>query len=161
MRAAKSGLQGVVGIHRADGVIVGTMAGMVATLLKDIPNYLLFRLGVIDLPYWRLAASTFVLPEDADEPLSLALGGAADIIIGGILGMIILMVLIYFGFDAWWYKGLVASGAVWLLGAGLGVNTFVRLVPVDPLFRFFSLFDHLIFGLSAVYIIRRWYGPPR
>lgn len=132
---------------------------MAAALLKDIPNYLFCRLGVIDLSYWRLAASTFVLPRDAGRPLSLALGGMADIILGGVLGVIVLLIFIWFGSDAWWYKGLIAGNTIWLFGAGLAVNAFARLVPLDPMFRLISLLDHQIFGLSAAYLISRWYRP--
>lgn len=141
---------------RKDGILISTVAGMIAALAKDVPNYILVRLGVIKLSYWLLAASTFVERHRANEFLSLSVGAIADIILGGSLGLSILVIFCLFGRDLWWYKGLVAGNIIWLLGAGLAVNNFARIVPVDPVFRLTSLLDHQLFGLVAAYLIWRW-----
>ncbi|MGE5550492.1 MAG: hypothetical protein ACM3ZC_08165 [Bacteroidota bacterium] len=143
-------------MRRMDGVLAGTMAGMAATLVKDVPNYSLYRLGWVKLTYWHLAASVFVAREDIGSPLALVVGAAADIIVGGVLGMVLLLIFRHFGRDLWWYKGFVAGNAIWLFGSGLGVGAFCRLVPLDPIFRLSSLAEHQLYGLTAAFLIWHW-----
>lgn len=143
-------------MDRKDPILIGTVAGMLAALIKDIPNYIFFRFGVIHVTYWTLAASAFIRASDLDRPTALIIGAFTDIIMGGILGVLIWAVFKLFGRDLWGYKGLVVGNTVWLFGAGLAVNVFARLAPVEPAFRLTSLLDHQLFGLAAAFLIWRW-----
>ena len=125
-----------------DGVFLATLAGMLAVLAKNVPNFILYRLGVHHVLYWKIAASTFVQPADTGSVVGLIIGAAADIILGGTLGIIILQAFRIYGPDLWWYKGLVAGNAIWFFGSGLALNLFLRYTPSDPAFRLSSLFDH-------------------
>ena len=120
-------------MQRMDGILASTLAGMAATLLKDIPNFILFQLGLIKTIYWFMAASVFMLPKDSITPIGLTIGGVADIILGGTLGIVIFSLFKCFGYDWWWYKGLCAGNIIWLFGSGIAVNLFSRIVPVDPI----------------------------
>ena len=146
-------------MREIDGVLVGTIAGMIATLVKDLLNLVLFLFGVVELTYWQLAASTFLRPGLCSSPGGLLVGAMADIILGGVLGMIIVLIFKFFGRDLWWYKGLVAGNAIWLFGAGLAVNVFTRLAPLDIPFRVASLFDHQLYGITAAFFVWYWTRP--
>jgi hypothetical protein len=142
-----------------DGVLLATVAGMLASLAKDVPNFILYRLGVHHVLYWRIAATTFVQPGDAGSVAGQIIGCAADIILGGTIGLIILQAFRIYGPDLWWYKGLVAGNAIWLFGSGFALNIFLRHIPSDPIFRLTSLLDHQLYGLVAAYLIWRWTKP--
>jgi hypothetical protein len=141
-----------------DRILAATIAGMIATMVKTVPNYFLWKFGVVKYFYLHIAASAMVLNRDIDSFTGLAVGFIVDIIMGGTLGIIIIMLLKYFGTDYWWYKGMVAGNIIWLWGLGVLINLgSARLAPVDPLFRLTSLIEHQIFGLVATYLIVRWY----
>lgn len=129
---------------------------MIATIAKDLPNFILFRLGMVKITYWQMAASTFLPVHDTSTSAGLIIGAAADIILGGGLGMIIVLIFQKFGFDLWWYKGICAGNIIWLFASGIGVNLFTRLVPLDPFFRVSSLVEHQIYGLVAAFFIQHW-----
>lgn len=141
-----------------DRILAGTIAGMLATLVKDIPNYILWKMGIVDYLYFHLAASALIRPEDVDTLWGLVLGLVVDIITGGTIGLLIIFLFKATGRDYWWYKGLIAGNLIWLWGLGITINLgFARIVPIDPVFRLTSLIEHQIFGLLAAYLITRWY----
>lgn len=141
-----------------DKVLAGTIAGMVASLFKDLPNFILYKLNIVHYLYLHFAASAQLFPGDIDSNIGYIIGFLADIITGGAVGFTLILFLSYFGYDYWWYKGLIAGNALWLFGLGVILNLgAVHLIPNDPVFRFTSLFDHQIFGLVASYLITKWY----
>ena len=140
-----------------DKVVISSIAGIIGTLCKDLPNFILYKLGVVHYLYAQLAASAHLTPENINSPLGYIIGFLGDITTGGAIGVVIILFLELFQMDYWWYKGLILGITVWLFGLGVILNLgTVHLIPVDPLFRFTSLFDHLIFGVVTVYIICKW-----
>ncbi|MGE5558835.1 MAG: hypothetical protein ACM3WV_09510 [Bacillota bacterium] len=146
-------------MRQTDSVLAGTAAGMIAAFVKSVPNFILFKLHVVGASYWQLAASVFLMPRDSLSMIGIILGITADIIVGGGLGLFLLLSLRHFGRDLWWYKGICAGNLIWLFGAGVGVNAWARIIPIDPAFRFFSLLEHQVFGLTTAYLIWRWTVP--
>jgi len=141
-----------------DRILAGTVAGMIATLIKSIPNIILWKLGIVKYFYLHIAASAMLGPEDVQAPLGLVVGFIVDIITGGSLGILVILVLKYFGSDYWWYKGILVGNLIWLWGLGVMINFgAARLVPLEPLFRLTSLLEHQLFGLIAAYLIIKWY----
>lgn len=141
-----------------DRILAGTMAGMIAAIIKSVPNIILWKLGIVKHLYFHLASSALVRPEDVDTVLGLILGVVVDVITGGTLGVLIIFLFKATGRDYWWYKGLVMGNAIWLWGLGIGINQgFARIVPFDAVFRLTSLVEHQIFGLIAAYLIIKWY----
>ena len=146
-------------VRQMDGVLIGTMAGMIASVIKSISNLAFYHFGLVKITYLQMAASVFVSPHEVNVPFGVTIGVAADLIFGGALGLTILIIFRVFGRDLWWYKGIVAGNVIWIFASGLAVNTFARLVPLDPLFRLISLLEHQVYGLSAAFLIWRWTKP--
>lgn len=141
-----------------DRVLAGTMAGMIAALIKDVPNYLLWKFGIVKSLYFHLASSALISPKLVDTPIGLALGITVDIITGGTLGLLLIFLFKFTGRDFWWYKGLIIGNAIWLWGLGIVINMgATRIVPLDPIFRLTSLVEHQIFGLVGALLIVKWY----
>lgn len=142
-----------------DGVVVGTMAGMLAALAKDAVNLALSRLDHGIMPYWQMAARTFVRADEAMTLGGWAAGALIDLILGGGLGLIVLLILRHFGRDYWWYKALVAGKAVWLLGYVFGVHFLTPLGNRTPIGFMAAFLDHQVFGFVVVYLNCRWAAP--
>lgn len=141
-----------------DRILAGTIAGMIATLIKDIPNLILWKLGVVEYTYFHLGSAALVSPQNAGTSIGLVIGIVVDIITGGTLGLLVIYLFNFTGRDYWWYKGLVIGNVIWLFGLGLAINFGVsRIVPNEPIFRLISLVEHQIFGLVGAYLIIRWY----
>ncbi|HEX7713010.1 MAG TPA: hypothetical protein VF531_03230 [Bacillota bacterium] len=140
-----------------DKVVISSIAGIIASLFKDLPNFILYKLGVVHYLYAHLAASAHLLPDGVYFPLGWIIGFLGDTVTGGAIGVVTILFLDCFGTDYWWYKGLTIGLTIWLFGLGVILNLgTVHLVPFDPVFRLTSIFDHIIFGEVTVYIIYRW-----
>lgn len=141
-----------------DRILAGTIAGMVATLFKYVPNIILWKMGIVQNLYFHIASSALIRPEDVKTVWGLILGVVVDIITGGALGLLIIYLLKFTDRDYWWYKGLIAGNIIWLWGLGVTINLgAARIVPLDPIFRLISLGEHQIFGLVGAYLIVKWY----
>ncbi|KJS87823.1 MAG: hypothetical protein JM58_02970 [Peptococcaceae bacterium BICA1-8] len=141
-----------------DRILAGTIAGMIATIFKTIPNIILWKMGIVQHSYLHLAAAALISPQDVNTPLGLIIGVAVDIITGGTLGLLIIYLFKITGRDYWWYKGLIIGNAIWLWGLGVTINFGAsKMVPLDPVFRLTSLAEHQIFGLVVAYLIIKWY----
>ena len=115
-------------------MLIGTMAGMIASVIKSCSNLAFYHFGLVKVTYLQMAASVFVSPRQVNTPFSVAIGVAADLILGGMLGMTILLIFRFFGRDLWWYKGIVAGNIIWIFTSGLAVNIFARPSPSIPSF---------------------------
>jgi len=141
-----------------DRILAGTIAGMIASIIKTISNLILWKMGVIKHLYLFIASAALIRPEDATTVLGVILGVVVDIITGGTLGLLLVYLFKLTGRDYWWYKGLIMGNVIWLFGLGLAINFGAsRIVPVDPVFRLTSLVEHQIFGLVGAYLIIKWY----
>ncbi|PKM80807.1 MAG: hypothetical protein CVU89_11705 [Firmicutes bacterium HGW-Firmicutes-14] len=141
-----------------DSILAGATAGMAATLIKNIPNLILWKTGIVEYIYFHLAASALISPNEVGSPIGLLVGVVVDIITGGTLGILIIYFLKITGKDYWWFKGLIVGNLIWLWGLGVAINFGVaRIVPLDPVFRLTSLIEHQIFGLAGSFLIIQWY----
>ena len=140
-----------------DKVLISSAAGIIGTLCKDLPNFILYKLGIIHCLYAQLAASAHLKPENIYSPLGYIIGFLADLTTGGAIGVAAILFLEHFGLEYWWYKGITIGITVWLFGLGVILNLgTIHLNSGEPLFRFMSLFDHLIFGIVTFYFIDKW-----
>ncbi|MCL6589391.1 MAG: hypothetical protein K6U80_05485 [Firmicutes bacterium] len=141
-----------------DKILIGSMAGMIATLAKDLPNLFFYKLGLVNYLYSHLAASAHLAGKDIYTPVGYILGILADIITGGAIGVVAILFLARFGTDLWWYKGIIIGNIIWLFGLGVILNLgTIHLQSLEPSFRFSAWLDHQAFGLVCVYLIRWWY----
>ncbi len=141
-----------------DRILAGSIAGMIATLVMAVPNFVLWKFGIIKYLYFHVAASALTLPHNISTPLGITVGIIADVITGGTIGIIAILLLKFFGRDYWWYKGLIVGSLIWLWGFGVMTGLCgVKITSVQPLFQLTSLVDHLIFGFILTYLIVKWY----
>lgn len=140
-----------------DRVVIGSIAGIIGSLCKDLPNFILYKMGVVKFLYAHLAASAQIDQREVYSAAGWMMGFLADMITGGAIGVVAIRFLDRFGSDYWWFKGCIIGNTIWLFGLGVILNLgAVNLIPNDPVFRFTSLFDHLLFGLVMVYLIHKW-----
>lgn len=140
-----------------DRILAGSIAGIIGSLFKDLSNFILYKMRVVEHLYAHLAASAHLNEAGIYSPMGYIIGFVADMITGGAIGVVTILFLDRFGSDYWWYKGCIIGNTVWLFGLGVILNLgTVNLVPREPIFRLTSLFDHLIFGLAMVYLIYKW-----
>jgi cell shape-determining protein MreD len=76
-----------------DRILAGTIAGMIASLIKDIPNLLLWKLGIVKFTYFALASSALVSAKDSTTISGWVIGIMVDIITGGALGLTIYLLV--------------------------------------------------------------------
>lgn len=140
-----------------DRILVGSLAGMIGSLFKNMPNFFFYKLGFVKFLYVHLAAAAHLDEAAIFTPLGLIIGFLTDTITGGAIGVAIILFLDRYGFDYWWYKGCIIANIIWLFGLGVVLNLkVVTFIPRDPVFRFASLFDHILFSLITVYLIYKW-----
>ncbi|MDK2824083.1 MAG: hypothetical protein PWQ67_1924 [Clostridia bacterium] len=140
-----------------DSIISGTVAGIIATVIKAIPNFILWKFGVVKYLYLHIAASAIIFPQEISTPLGITLGIIADLLTGGTFGLLIIITFKLTNNDAWWYKGLIIGSIIWLFALGIAINLgAARIVPVQSIFRITSWIDHLIYGVTASYLITKW-----
>ncbi|MGE5604186.1 MAG: hypothetical protein ACM3YE_00660 [Bacteroidota bacterium] len=140
-----------------DRILVGSLAGMIGSLFKDMPNFFFYKLGLVKYLYAHLAASAHLDEAGIYTPLGLIIGFLADTITGGAIGVATILFLDKYGTRYWWYKGCIIANTIWLFGLGVVLNlNAVTFAPRDPAFRFTSFFDHILFGLVTVYLIYKW-----
>jgi hypothetical protein len=140
-----------------DRLVIGSIAGMIAAICKDISNLIFYLLKLANVLYIQLAASAHLLPANINTPLGYFIGIFSDLITGGSIGILCIILLSYFGTDCWWYKGFIIGNLVWLFGLGVILNLgTIHFNSFDPAFRFLALIDHQIFGLIYAYTIYLW-----
>ena len=140
-----------------DRVVVATIAGMIASVIKDIPNFIYYKMGLVKVLYANLAASAHLIPSDLNTTIGYTIGFLGDTITGGAMGLIAIEFLRRYGNDYWWYKGLIIGNTLWLFGLGVIPNLgAINLLAYEPWFRLTSFFDHLLYGIIVVYIITIW-----
>lgn len=140
-----------------DRIFIGSMAGTIGTLFKDIPNFIFYKLGIVQCTYANLAASAHLDPGQIHTPIGYIIGITGDMVTGGVLGILLILFLDWSGPDFWWFKGLIIGNGLWLFALGVILNLgTVHFVPADPVFRLMSILDHWLYGLATVYIIHQW-----
>lgn len=140
-----------------DSFVSGTIAGMIATIIKATPNFLLWKFGIVKYLYLHIAASAIISPPDIDTFLGITLGFISDVLTGGAFGLLIVVTFKLTSDDAWWYKGMIIGSILWLFALGVIINLgATTIIPVQPIFRLTSWIDHLIFGITASYLITIW-----
>lgn len=146
-----------------DTLMRGVVAGAVATVVQGVLNWSWPLLGLPGVPLTvSLARVVFVIPP-AQAPLAgeIAIAGTAQILIGGVYGIILALILRASGNDLGLLKGL---GAGLLLGfVHLAVLPFLARTPerVSILMSLTHLADHALFGLVTGWVILALSEPVR
>jgi hypothetical protein len=121
-----------------DRIVLGSLAGMISGLIKNIPALILFKLEFIKFTMIHIAASVMYKPEIVFTPLGFITGVVGDTVTSGMLGIVTVFVLTCTGFDYWWYKGIILLTAVWFLVSELS-SIWESLILIRPMIRTFEL----------------------
>jgi len=137
-----------------DTFALDTISALVASipqLLFDwISHYYLFR---AKYQGYQISAGIYLYNHLTNDPMGIALGLIVWLLQGISLGIIITLILKYFGRDFWWLKGLVVSNGfmyIWIYGFILTLGG-GKVVPFDMRTNWTILLGNTIFGLLTPY----------
>ena len=141
-----------------DRVILGSLIGILADIVKLTFNYLAFLLNYTNVVFWQLTATRFLENGDLFSPIALLIGGVADLTITAILGVIFLFFIGYSGTRYLWLKGIGFGMAVWvgLFGTLLGQSVQGK-INQEPSGILVTMVAHFIFGLSLAFFTKLFY----
>ncbi|NLM37546.1 MAG: hypothetical protein GX202_05400 [Firmicutes bacterium] len=143
-----------------DKLIFGALAGVVADLVMNIPELILWKLENLGHPLFHHAGSLLLPLEFVHENfLGAFLGFIAGKVYGAFLGIVFIALLVYTGDRYSRTKGLIYGAFLWLASySGLASLPIVKLSahPRTPVEVFLFLLLHLLFGF-ALGVIARWF----
>lgn len=132
-----------------DKMIRGVLIGICADIVKLIFNYFCYLMGWTPVVFWQIVATRFLDPAELFQPAAFLIGGAADLTVSVVLGIVFLYLLEYTNRRFGWIKGAGFGLLVWvgLFGTILGQSAQNKL-PITSTTVVVTLFAHLAFGLS-------------
>lgn len=101
-----------------DTMTIGTIGGLVGTLAMHITNYVLMSFGLVKITTLQIASALFMDWEQVNTTYGVIVGAINHFFIGAIAGVIIAIVLKYFGKDYYLLKGLGVLGVMYLFAMG-------------------------------------------
>lgn len=139
-----------------NALIVGATSGMIVGIIKNIPNIILYKLGIVNYSYIILAASIHF--KNANFGISeYIIGIITDTLTAGILGILIFIIMQIFKFEKWYIKSIILGGAVWLFMFGLVLNlpiVHANALDITPISRIISFIFHQLFVFSIIWLIK-------
>ncbi|MBS4032579.1 MAG: hypothetical protein KGZ63_14330 [Clostridiales bacterium] len=132
-----------------DKIILGILVGLLADAVKLTFNFIGFRLNFTPVVFWQLISALFLEKEDVFTPAGILIGGIADIIVAGFLGVIFIYVIYFTGKENLWIKGIGFGLLVWVSLFGLLLGQLVHdKVPLEPSGILITIAAHFLYGLS-------------
>lgn len=138
-----------------DRVMLGLLAGLVAAIPARLLNNVAYKLGLTDRKYGQMAASLF-LPTNKQKVHrreTQIVGGIADRINCGIMGLTITSLLSLTGRDKAVIKGISVTSLAWLTLYGLTTRLGVAPQSRKPLSSLLSFGDHAVLGGLCGWIV--------
>ncbi|TGE39755.1 hypothetical protein E4K67_01810 [Desulfosporosinus fructosivorans] len=96
-----------------DTLMRGSIAGLIATIVYGVINWILFMLGVLPSTLTHYAAVFITPPGTAISTLPLFLGVVSNIMAGSFAGVILTYLLKWTGYDYAFIKGIGISLVFW------------------------------------------------
>jgi len=140
-----------------DTLTIGTIAGVLGTLVMHLLSMLWKFLGLIKITTLQVSAAIFLNWGQVNTPIGYIVGGASHLMIGAAGGVILAYFIRFSGRDYFWLKGLALAGFMLLAGMGF----VVRILKIAPQMSNDSLTSllHIIsymYGVVSSYIIARY-----
>jgi hypothetical protein len=114
------------GWEMRDTITIGTIAGLVATMVMSLFNFLIRLLGFEFINTWETAANIFLIPSLIHTPIGYFIGWVAQFILGSIFGLVVAFTLRVTGKDFYLLKGIGVGALVWMVSIGF----FMRLLHI-------------------------------
>ncbi len=141
-----------------DTMTIGTIGGLIGTLFMHITNYILQSFGMIKITTLQIAAALFMDWEQVNTTYGVIIGTINHFFIGAIAGVIIAIVLRYFGKDYYLLKGLGVLGVMYLAAMGfiLPLNDIATQIRSDTGSLLGHIISYTISGIITTIIIYRY-----
>ncbi|NLZ94175.1 MAG: hypothetical protein GX922_09250 [Firmicutes bacterium] len=141
-----------------DLFLAGFIAGWAGNIAKELLSWSFYLLGWVKYTCTHIAAGVYYNLESIDAPLALLIGAFTDWTLAGTFGVVLALLLRYFGSDYAIFKG-TALGALWYtlaFGAGMTLKI-TRVSLTSPLPDSLLLLSHLIIGAVSGWVLEKYY----
>lgn len=141
-----------------DTITIGSIAGIIATLVFISVNYIFKLLGYQFTSTWEATAGIFLASNLIHTPLGKIVGFLGEYIVGASGGITMAFILKFTGYDYYILKGLGMGALFWLVGVGI-IGKLINLTPKiadEPLTNFLIILDLIIFGIISALIIVKY-----
>lgn len=137
-----------------DKVVVGSLAGIIGSLVFGILDVILNAIGITSIKLLLLDSEIFLPAQLARTTSGHLFGFLVHLSLGAIIGVFFIYVLPYVGYDYLLYKGVLLGGGAWLFLDGF-IGNLLRLPTKDTLVdNIFFLLLNYIFGVVTVYSVK-------
>ena len=142
---------------RDDPIMMGAVAGLIANILKAVGSWSFHLMGWLQYTTSHIGAGYFVGLEFINEPVALAIGIIVDFTIAAFLGVILYQLLKFSGRDYAIWKGVGLSLFFYISLAGISLSAdLTRVTLLTPLPNLMLIITHIIFGVTAGWILGRY-----
>ena len=138
-----------------DTITIGSIAGIIATLIFISVNYIFKLMGFQLTSTWEATAKIFLASNLIHTPLGKIVGVFGEYVIGASGGIIMAYILKFTGYDYYLLKGLGMGALFWIVGVGI-IGKLINLTPKiadEPITNFLIMLDLIIFGIISALII--------
>lgn len=141
-----------------DTLTIGTIAGVLGTLVMHLLSMLWKSLGLIKITTLQVSATIFLSWDQVNTPIGYIVGAVSHLMIGAAGGVILAYFIRFSGKDYYWLKGLALAGFMALAGMGFIVRI-LKIAPQmgnDALTNLLHIISYMIYGLVSSYIIAKY-----
>lgn len=143
-----------------DRMILGTLAGLGANIVKNILGASAMKLELAEIDGPHRAAGMLVPPHKIADPKGKLVGVLADSIMAGTLGVASLSILKLFGKKHAVIKGGLVGAGMWTMLYGvLGTLGATKVNPVSPSTVLTEFVEHTVFGAVTAGLITKMADP--
>jgi hypothetical protein len=141
-----------------DTIAIGSIAGLIATIVMTLFNLLIRLLGFTFITTWETASNIFLNPHLIHTPTGYFIGLLAQFILGAIFGTVVAYTLRLTGKDYYILKGIGVGAVVWLVSIGF----FMHLLHIeiqgrnDPLSNIMAILEFNMLGIITPIIIAKY-----
>ncbi|MHB1041317.1 MAG: hypothetical protein ACYC0Q_00535 [Eubacteriales bacterium] len=147
-------------------IALWVVSGIIGVLVRDVYSFLAKQVGFAGFYIWNIGASIFIEQSDIQTFLGTTLGFLVDLSIGAILGVVIGLILEWWGKKNYLLAGLGVGLSAWLFFYGILFHNLPYtkdFAPKDPLSAISKFIGHSIFGITTAvvyvkYLSRKFTG---
>jgi len=143
-------------IDKRDAFIWSVYAGALSAILAGIVQLVLIRMGLQVTSVWEVAAGIFLPVGQISTPIGSVIGFAGHLIIGAIWGVAFYVLLLLFGVNESFYKGVLLGLFIWFFGTEMMRWGATNYVVYGSQAQLGKLTHDLIFGASLGYFVPSW-----
>lgn len=141
-----------------DTITIGSIAGIISTLIFVSVNYIFKLLGYQFTSTWEATAGIFLSNNLVHTPSGYIIGILGQYVIGASGGIFMAYVLKFTGNDHYILKGLGVGGFYWILSVGIigKIINITQQFADEPVTNILIILDLAIFSIINVLIIRMY-----